>query len=183
MYRATGGINTHKGAIFTLGLLCGAAGRLQTFDPEALGAECAAMTKNLSLAGHDTAGGRLYTACGITGARGQAMAGYPAVIRIGLPVLRQGLHLGLNRAGCGALLAILAGTEDTNLIKRSDPKTHQRLQREIQEFLAPEPYPDAAALARLDDRFIEKNLSPGGSADLLAATYFLYFLSSLTNCC
>ena len=85
-------------------------------------------------------------------------------------------------AGCGALLAILAGTEDTNLIKRSDPKTHQRLQREIQEFLAPEPYPDAAVLARLDDRFIEKNLSPGGSADLLAATYFLYFLSSLTNC-
>jgi len=49
-------------------------------------------------------------------------------------------------------------------------------------LLAAAPYPDAAVLAQLDDRFIEKNLSPGGSADLLAATYFLYFLSSLTNC-
>lgn len=182
MYQATGGCNTHKGAIFALGLFCGAAGRLQRFDPAALGAECAAMVQNLSLSGHDTTGGRLYAAHGITGARGQAMAGYPAVVNIGLPALQKGLHLGFNRAGCGALLAILAGTEDTNLIKRSDPKTHKRLQQEIQELLAAAPYPEEAVLAQLDDRFIEKNLSPGGSADLLAATYFLYFLSSLTNC-
>lgn len=182
MYRATGGINTHKGAIFTLGLFCGAAGRLLRFEPEALGAECAAMTKGLSLSGHDTAGGKLYTAHGITGARGQAMAGFPAVINIGLPALKQGLHLGLNRAGCGALLAIMAQVDDTNLIKRSSPDAHRALQQELQRLLAQTPYPDRAWLERLDDRFIERNLSPGGSADLLAASFFLHFLSGLTNC-
>ena len=181
MYRATGGINTHKGAIFTLGLFCGAAGRLLRFDPGALGAECAAMVRNISLSGHETAGGKLYAAHGITGARGQAMAGFPAVINIGLPALEQGLHLGLNRAGCGALLAIMAQAEDTNLIKRSDPDSHKALQEELRVLLEKDPYPDAATLAQLDDRFIEKNLSPGGSADLLAASYFLHFLSSLTN--
>lgn len=183
MYRATGGINTHKGAIFTLGLFCGAAGRLLRFDPEALAAECAAMVQKLSLSGHNTAGGKLYAAHGITGARGQAMAGYPAVIQIGLPALKKGLHLGLNRAGCGALLAIMAQAEDTNLIKRSDPDAHRALQQELRNLIAGDPYPDAATLAQLDDRFIEKNLSPGGSADLLAASYFLHFLSGLTNGC
>ena len=181
MYRATGGINTHKGAIFSLGLFCGAAGRLLHFDPVKLGEECAAMTKNLSLSGHDTAGGKLYAAHGITGARGQAMAGFPAVINIGLPALEQGLHLGMNRAGCGALLAIMAQVDDTNLIKRSSPDAHRALQQELQSLLAQTPYPDEAVLAQLDDRFIERNLSPGGSADLLAASFFLHFLRALTK--
>ena len=181
MYRATGGINTHKGAIFTLGLLCGAAGRLLHFDPEALGAECAAMTRGLSLAGHATSGGKLYAAHGITGARGQAMSGFPAAVKIGLPALEAGAHLGLNWAGCGALLAILAQIEDTNLIHRSDPATHSALQAELRSLLAEDPYPSRDVLEQLDDRFIQKNLSPGGSADLLAASYFLYFLRALTN--
>lgn len=181
MYRATVGVNTHKGAIFTLGLFCGSAGRLLKFDPEAMGAECAAMTRNLSLDGHSTAGGKLYAAHGITGARGQARAGFPAVMNIGLPALEQGAHLGLNRAGCGALLAIMSQVDDTNLIKRSSPDDHRALQQELQRLLAQTPYPDQTALEQLDDRFIERNLSPGGSADLLAASFFLHFLSGLTK--
>lgn len=181
MYRATGGINTHKGAIFTLGLFCGAAGRRLDFDPEVLGAECAAMTKNLSLAGHDTAGGRLYAAYGITGARGQAMAGFPAVTKIGLPALLGGLDLGLNRAGCGALLAILAQVEDTNLIKRGGLEGLKKLQAELQTLRRKDPYPAPSVLEKLDDDFIRENLSPGGSADLLAASFFLYFLSTFVQ--
>ena len=48
-------------------------------------------------------------------------------------------------------------------------------------LLAENPYPGRDILEQLDDRFIQKNLSPGGSADLLAASYFLYFLHALTN--
>ena len=181
MYRATGGINTHKGAIFTLGLFCGAAGRLLCFDPEALGAECATMTEGLTLAGHDTPGGKFYAAHGITGARGQAMAGFPAVIHIGLPALEKGAHLGLNRAGCGALLAIMAQLDDTNLVKRSSPEALKALQEKLRDLLRGTPYPEKQVLEQLDDRFTQKNLSPGGSADLLAASFFLYFLSALTK--
>lgn len=181
MYRATNGVNTHKGAIFTMGLFCGAAGRLLDFDPHALAAECAAMTKNLSLDGHTTAGGRLYASHGITGARGQAMAGFPTVIHTGLPALQAGKHLGLNRAGCGALLAILAQLDDTNLIKRSSPEAFRALQQQIRELIQNTPYPTAEALETLDNSFIAQNLSPGGSADLLAASFFLLFLSDLTK--
>lgn len=181
MYRATGGVNTHKGAIFTLGLFCGAAGRLLAFDPAALGAECAAMTRGLTLAGYDTAGGRLYTSHGITGARGQAMAGFPAVVRVGLPALEAGLSLGLNRAACGALLAILSQVEDTNLMKRGGVEASRELQQGLRTLLKKTPYPDTEVLEQLDDRFIAENLSPGGSADLLAASFFLHFLSALTK--
>ena len=79
------------------------------------------------------------------------------------------------------MLAILAQIEDTNLIHRSDPATHNTLQAELRSLLAENPYPSRAILEQLDDRFIQKNLSPGGSADLLAASYFLYFLRALTN--
>ena len=181
MFRATNGVNTHKGAIFTMGLFCGASGRLLDFDPHALAAECAAMTKNLSLHGHTTAGGRLYASHGITGARGQAMAGFPAVVHTGLPALQSGKHLGLNRAGCGALLAILAQLDDTNLMKRSSPEAFRALQQKIRELIQNTPYPTAEILETLDDRFIAENLSPGGSADLLAASFFLLFLSDLTK--
>ena len=49
---------------------------------------------------------------------------------------------------------------------------------ELQALLAADPYPDEAALAALDDRFIAERLSPGGSADLLALTYLLHFFKT-----
>ena len=48
----------------------------------------------------------------------------------------------------------------------------------LQTYLADTPYPDEAALTEMDDRFIAENLSPGGSADLLALTYLLHFFRS-----
>ena len=188
MLCATGGVNTHKGAVFTMGLLCGSAGRLahiQKLQPQLLTAECAAMTRGLvekdfSSATKEnavTVGQRLYAEYGITGARGQAQAGFPAVTEVGLPALEQGLSLGhsRNRAGCGALLAIMAAETDTNLIARSDLQTQQQVQKEITRLLQRDPYPEESVLEELDAQFIERNLSPGGSADLLAATYFLHW--------
>ena len=187
MLRETAGINTHKGAIFTVGLACAAAGQLETFDTEQLLAKCAAMTwgltakdfRQITPASARTAGEKLYAEYGITGIRGQAEAGFPAVKQYGLPVLEKGLARGLDmdRAGAAALLAILAHTDDTNLITRSDRETQQSTAKSLAEMLEKDPYPDGEKLAELDRRFVEKNLSPGGSADLLALTLFLYFLS------
>jgi len=188
MLEATGGVNTHKGAIFSLGLLCAAAGRLSVEDlvPEKLLGECAAMTQGLVEAdlGSVTAesavtvGEKLYAAYGITVIRGQAEQGFPAVRNTGLPVLRQGLKQGLslNDAGCAALLHLLCNSDDTNLIKRGGMETAQQIRQEIRDLLDAEPYPAPEKIAELDREFIQKNLSPGGSADLLALTYFLHFL-------
>lgn len=191
MFSATGGVNTHKGAIFTLGLLCGATGRLTGLPrvPKALCAQCAEMTDGITttdFAGVTaenavTAGQRLYAQYGITGIRGEAEQGFPAVLRAGLPVLLDGISKGkeLNDCGCAALLSILSQTEDTNLIHRSDRATQQSVKAQLQGLLAKEPFPSREALEQLDEEFIQKNLSPGGSADLLAASFFLYFLQTL----
>lgn len=187
MLCATGGVNTHKGAIFSLGLLCAAAGRLspENWSPDNLCAAAAAMaagvTKELSNITADnaaTAGQQIYTAHGITGVRGQAEAGFPAVLKTGLPVLQQGLSQGLslNDAGCATLLHLLAVTDDTNLIHRSDRQTQLQVKQSVADLVAKDPYPDKAVIEQLDRDFIQRDLSPGGSADLLAATYFLHFL-------
>ena len=188
MLEATGGVNTHKGAIFSLGLLCAAAGRLpvEALEPEKLLMECAKMTKglveadlgNVTQESAATAGEGLYARYGITGIRGQAEAGFPAVREVGLPVLRQGLRegLSLNDAGCGALLHLMCAAEDTNLIKRGGRELARWAQMEVGQLLRTTPYPSPDAISAMDQAFIAKNLSPGGSADLLALTYFLHFL-------
>ena len=186
MYAQTNGANTHKGAIFTMGLLCGAAGRTGSREPEILLREVAAMTAGLcekDFAGITeetavTTGQKLYAKYGITGVRGQAENGYPDLLQVGLPVLEQGLAEGLdlNDAGCAALLHLLCAVTDTNMIARSDVNTARAMTDKIAAILERTPYPEKAVAEQLDAEFIEKNLSPGGAADLLAATYFLYFL-------
>lgn len=191
MLRQTGGVNTHKGAIFTMGLVCAAAGRLEAFSADGLLAQCAAMTRglterdfrNVTMESARTAGEKLYAAYGISGIRGQAKAGFPAVKDFGLPVLEKGLAEGLSmdRAGAAALLAILANTDDTNLIARSDRATQQATAKAVAALLEENAYPQEKTLAELDRQFIERNLSPGGSADLLALTLFIHFLSQMNQ--
>jgi triphosphoribosyl-dephospho-CoA synthetase len=62
------------------------------------------------------------------------------------------------------------------MISRSDYETQQRIALETAILLQKTPFPEEAVLKQMDAEFIEKNLSPGGTADLLAMTYFLYFL-------
>ena len=189
MRRATGGVNTHKGAIFSMGILCGALGRLereQWKNPGAVLAECAAMTQglismdyvNLTPETAKTAGQKLYLQYGITGVRGQAEGGFPAVLKVGLPKLEAALAAGksINEAGCAALLAMLADTPDTNMIHRGGYELAKEAAEEIKTFLAEEPFPSKETLKKLDAEFIRDNLSPGGTADLLALVYLLHFL-------
>lgn len=185
MRKATHGVNTHKGAIFSMGILCAAAGRLDPslWTPETLLGECAAMTAGVIAEdlGHitpenaKTPGEQLYAQYGITGVRGQAEAGFPAVLRVGIPILREGLSRGLslNDAGCAALLHLLAATDDTNLIHRSNRETQLEVRNRIAQLVEANPFPNQETLLSLDQEFIQRNLSPGGSADLLAMTYLL----------
>lgn len=188
MYGATGGVNTHKGSIFSLGILCAAAGRLTSdkWQPETLSELCKEMTRGVvsreleGISSASTTGEQLYVKHGISGARGQAENGYQQVLEIGLPVLQKGLSAGLdlNEAGCAALLALIAATEDTNLIRRSSLSEQKAIAEQVKVLLEENPYPSKAVLEQLDDSFIRKNLSPGGCADLLAITYFLHLLCS-----
>ena len=182
MLRVTGGVNTHKGAIYTLGLLCGSIGRLGCTDTDAILAECQAMvgssvTADFAAATGKTAGERLYLQYGIRGIRGEAADGFPSVKNIGLPHFRQALADGLshNDAGVLTLLHLIAQVKDTNLYHRGGHDGALWAANAAQQLLSD--HPSNALVAQLDDAFIERNLSPGGCADLLAVTYFLHSLT------
>lgn len=189
MMEATRGVNTHKGAIFTVGALCGALGRIPREEwrqPETVLAEVSAMAtglverdlSGLRLETARTVGEKLYLRHGITGVRGQLEAGLPVVRDVGLPVLERGLDQGrsLNDAGCAALLAMLTAETDTNMAARGGLAAQKETAARVSKLLEQEPYPDQQVLEKLDDCFIRENLSPGGSADLLAVCYLLHFL-------
>ena len=125
-----------------------------------------------------TAGQKLYILHGITGVRGQAEAGFPAVREVGLPALYTALGMGMdiNEAGCAALLELIVHTADTNMIHRGGYEGMLRARLEVKNALERDGFYRRQTLEELDAYFIENNLSPGGSADLLALTLLLFFL-------
>ncbi len=188
MFRATAGVNTHKGSIFSLGLICAAIGRLlqlnQPVTPKTVCSTAASFCRGLTereLRTNNqqlTAGQRLYQQLGLTGARGEAEAGYPLVINHALPhyltLLDQGIDPEL--ALLDTLLLLMAMNGDTNVASRGGESGLRWLQRRAQTLLnngGIRTSADLDYLRQFDRECIERNLSPGGSADLLILTWFL----------
>lgn len=165
MLEATGGVNTHRGAIFSLGLLCAAAGaRLsEQGDIFETAAATVAKIRNPERQSH---GSRVKTAYGARGARGEAEAGFPAVQKA----------VRMLRAGCSeltVLLTLISETEDTNVLWRGGEEGLRLLQASAGEILRRQE-PEREALTRaLDRECIRRNLSPGGAADMLACALFV----------
>ena len=189
MRRATGGVNTHKGAVYSMGLLCGALGRLAReawADPDAVLSEISAMARGSvekELGGVTaelarTAGQRLYALYGVSGVRGEAEKGFPSVLAWGLPALESGLNEGktADEAGAAALLTLLAHTTDTNMLARGGMARYQAAIERVRAVLEEAEVPSRETAEALDRAFIAENLSPGGSADLLSLCWMLHFL-------
>lgn len=189
MLQATGGVNTHKGAVFSLGLLAAATGRL-LHGGEALCADAIAKSASMYVAGicaaelHTnkqpaTKGELAFFRYGLTGVRGEAEAGFPAVLQVGLPAYRRARrqHASKNDALVEALLHLMQAVPDTNVLGRAGPQAAQGLQARAAAFLK-SGYPTGsapwkAALLELDAWCIEAHISPGGCADLAACVYYL----------
>ncbi|MGA1858842.1 triphosphoribosyl-dephospho-CoA synthase CitG [Azospirillum sp. 11R-A] len=192
MLHATGGVNTHKGSIFAFGLLCAAAGRLvgqgRALHRDPLCAEvaavCSRVVEELRRPGEaGTAGEHLYRRHGLTGARGEAASGFATVRNHALPAFERLRPHGSRTALHGALLELLAFNPDTNVVSRGGLAGLEFLQGEAMRLrrdggVAAADY--LRRLAALDDEAIRRNLSPGGSADLLAVTWFLAHLPAVT---
>lgn len=186
MKRSTKGVNCHKGIIFSLGVICCAIGmRYEQGLPFSV-SETLQVTKQICSSLLDdfekmkqprSAGERLYWRYGIKGIRGEAASGYPTVELVGLPSLKRYVSLGLslNDAGAWTLIELLCHTEDSNILSRSNEETLREVQKQCKTLLEQGEY-DLKSLEALDQQFIHWNISPGGCADLLAITYFLYFM-------
>jgi triphosphoribosyl-dephospho-CoA synthase len=190
MMAATCGINTHRGAIFGLGLICAAAGAVWSgtagaglqWRANVLGAAVrqrwgqAIMRGPIPLHSHGTNALHLF---GAGGARAQAAAGFPHAIEVGLPALRLGRRLAPDdpeAARVQSFFAILASIEDTNLLYRGGIDGLRYAQEAAAAFLGqggveqPNWREQGGSVHR---SFVDRRLSPGGCADLLAITLLL----------
>jgi triphosphoribosyl-dephospho-CoA synthase len=182
MFEATGGSNSHKGAIWALGLLVSA---LAMHDDCTVTATAVAATAAEIAAFEDRAaprpashGDAVATQYGVAGARGEALCGFPHVVSVGLPMLRRRRQLGVAEeiARLDTLLHIMSRLDDTCLLYRGGMAA---LTAAKEGALAVENAGGASTAAgrerlqSLDQRLLALNASPGGSADLLAATLFL----------
>lgn len=194
MLRATDGVNTHRGAIFNLGLLCAAAG---LHAEHALPLTAAAVTGSVAnrwgadirasaLFAPDSHGLRVARRHRCGGAREQAARGFPDVVHSALPAYRElrasGLEDAERRAAIHALFVLVARLDDSNLLWRGGRFGLDYAQSSAHAFLRAGGghAPDWEQRARkIHHGFVARRLSPGGSADLLAVTLFLYQLEQL----
>jgi len=192
MLAATGGINTHRGAVFCLGLLCAAAGAVLA-QGQALEPACLRRTL-LSLWGQALAekacrktslpGGRAASRYGLRGAAAEAALGFPVLFECALPALQASLASGLARqyALLDTLFRVMAVLDDCNLVHRGGLAGLRYAQACAQGFLAEggSARPGGLIAAQtIAQNFVARRLSPGGAADTLAASCLIYRLGVL----
>lgn len=191
MYKVTNNVNTHKGLIFSGSILCGVIGyhygQYIEITRETIRKTCEEALSsleedflNINKADPKSHGEELYLRYGLKGIRGEAFRGFPTVFEIGSPLFNECLNKGFSlfEAGQITLLHLIAYSEDTNIITRSNYETFLKLQSFLQKFLSQNEtgtYDVKTLIRTLDIYFDDKNISPGGSADLLALVYFIFF--------
>ena len=180
MLHATSGSNAHKGAIWILGLLVCAASLSEGSLPEFV-AEAAGYLARLPDRARPQAvshGDVVLERYGATGARGEAYVNFPHAVKIGLPALKAARKSGRTErdSRLAALLAIMLHLDDTCVLYRGGPEAqrivHEGTARVIKVGGPGSPKGNAALIA-LGQELVSLRISPGGSADLLAATLFL----------
>lgn len=192
LLRVTKGVNTQRGILFAGGIVSAVSGYAMNMglNKEALIPLIQEMTaglvaKELKNCNHAamTAGEKLYHRYGITGIRGEVENGFPSVLNYGLPALSEALKKGamINDALVHTLLTLMTVVEDSNVIWRTDYETLLEVQRIAKDILHKgSVFTDAGrmAIAGTERYFLQRRISPGGSADLLSVTITLYLLAN-----
>jgi triphosphoribosyl-dephospho-CoA synthase len=188
MLDATGGINTHRGAIFSLGLLAAGAAwlahrglslsgpRIGQTVARLWGDDIVSATPHPGRSrSHGSVMARRY---GAGGARLEAALGFPTLFRIGVPTLHATLkHTGNMRlALVQTLFSLMAALNDTNVLYRGGRPGLRMIKDRARTFLRAggvyRPDWESHALD-VHRQVVCLGLSPGGSADLLAASWFV----------
>ncbi len=192
MLAATSGVNTHRGAIFALGLLSAAIGQVRASGRpasdarlrDAIGLWRSGLVAAAASSQGEPSHGRLVAMRYRTGgAREEAVRGFPAVFEIALPALRQALRRGADprRAQIQALFALLAHVSDSNVLYRGGPAALAYVQETAGAFLAQGGVFDSRWRQRAHEmhrRCCALRLSPGGSADLLSASLLVHYVQT-----
>lgn len=193
MFKSTGGVNTHKGALFSIGLAAVALAG-EAFSRITQAERCGTMAYNdvnskqiQSLSNSIASLARLFPDTNGThgskakannilkGALDNAREGYTQLFKAWLPFYIDRIAEGDNYALHKTLLRIMCDLDDTNIVYRTSMETMQEVKTEARQML------DAsrnivnfeAALQAMNTDYIHRNISPGGSADMLSLVVFL----------
>ncbi|WP_070361114.1 triphosphoribosyl-dephospho-CoA synthase MdcB [Duganella sp. HH105] len=197
MLKATRSINTHRGAIFSLGMLCATAGRARAqgtpMTPAALraamlirwGEELAMHAAPADTCPAELSNGlRVAARYAVSGAREEGALGLPSVFEIGVPALLASRARGasMTHARIDTLFTLMARINDSNVYHRAGPQGAQTVRAHAQRFI------DLGGTANIDwhaealashQVFIQQRLSPGGAADLLAASCLVQAIAAM----
>jgi triphosphoribosyl-dephospho-CoA synthase len=187
MLLATGGVNTHRGAIFSLGLLCAAAGDLLRSQlpvtvlgvRETLVSRWGTVLADRAGRARESHGSAVVRQHGLRGANQEAAAGMPMLFDVAIPALQLRLAQGQSwsLARLDTLFQVMAVLDDTNLVHRGGMEGLRFAQAEARGFISAGgiEHPEARAQAEaVHRRFVERRLSPGGAADVLAAACWVH---------
>lgn len=169
MMQATGGVNTHRGALFALGLTVVAAAHLLASDRPLTVGGIRGVIMRLAREFPEpsgTHGAGVRRRYGIPGALDAARSGYPeAVAALGIPEPQR------------MLLYLMSCVEDSNIYHRCGPETAAEVKALAARAL---PLPSGRleeTLRRMDAEFTGRRISPGGSADMLALALLIRSLT------
>ena len=177
MLKATGGVNTHKGALFCIGLsvaaasnLASATGSVEAYSFKELVSRAASEIPSA----RDTHGAEAKRSFKAVGALENARAAYPELFTDWLPYYRslEGDPFRCHKT----LLHIMTTLDDTNILHRRGAEGLAHAEAEAARLL--EDFSESG-LSSLNKDFIRENISPGGSADMLSLTIFI---NSIINC-
>lgn len=192
MYAATGGVNTHRGAIFSMGLLCASAGALWARDLRVSAEALRAVM--LELWGDDLLarcvrrsglpGGTAAQRYGLRSASEEAALGFPVLFEHAYPTLAAWLQRGASKeAAClQAFMQTMSILDDCNLAHRGGLEGLAHARHAAAAFMEAGgmAHPQAMQTLRLlHENFVFRRLSPGGSADMLAAACFIARLTGV----
>lgn len=184
MMKATGDVNTHKGAIWTLGLLTGAAGILLsqpgdfaiTRNHFLLTAGAIAAFEDRHMPPQNTNGCKMRKKYKVRSAREEAMECFPALQQVALPAWDKYKYEPENIRRLNVLLSLMSVVDDTCILYRSNIDVLYEVQHRAGAIMQQGGlglYANWHLYVLLDEYITNKWISPGGSADLLAATVFL----------
>lgn len=192
MFKATKGINTHKGMIFSLGITAAALGSLfkedkkKKYSPNILSKRIKKITQGicneLKLESKNTTyGERLFREYGILGIRGEVESGFPTVTDISLPVFKQLIKENhhINTILVHTLIYLIKHTEDSNILGRHGIDTLRYTRKQAEKALELGGYLEERGrkfIKDMDRDFIKRHISPGGAADLLAITLMFFLI-------
>ncbi|MGK0468681.1 triphosphoribosyl-dephospho-CoA synthase CitG [Clostridium sp.] len=185
MFKGTNGINTHKGMIFLLGISCAAVTKAiyEKKDFSEIQDLIREMTiglvqDELLYMNKDKAtsyGEKLFLKYKVEGIRGQVEKGIPLVFGYSIGIYNDNEFLNLNDRLIHTLMCIMQYCEDSNVLHRHSMTELKDVQQKATHIISiggMTTETGKAAIENLDIEFIKRNISPGGSADLLAVTVF-----------